>query len=431
MNSSYLQQYVANHLRTRVRRFTPDRKLVSEFSVPGFCDDSFWYQRLIELYPAGSLPPGQPVFIAAGEKLIYAFSPGESYHYLIGPCLCEEETGFLYNLPVLPKKSETGTLDLTEPTLTYSVNIFPCTLLSLAEDTLLLFYADTPESAPTPLTPSALISRNCIEDPHAASVWKNFNRLLLHNMENNIYHNPYNQEIREYTALENGDVDTVRRIQKEDYNARRGLLSDDPVRQELYMGIVIITLSRSAAARGGVSPEACYSLSDAAIREMEACKDPVSVHRVARSTQLRYAMLVKEQKGNRPAQDIPETASDNLHISHCKDYIFAHLNQKLSVKMIAEAIGLEPNYLSALFGKCEKIPLKQYILREKINLARNMLAYSPYSYIEIANYLGFSSQSHLGEQFRRFTGMTLHQYRSRYGKEDFLQDAMSQRDVHQ
>ena len=46
-----------------------------------------------------------------------------------------------------------------------------------------------------------------------------------------------------------------------------------------------------------------------------------------------------------------------------------------------------------------------------------MLAYSDYSYSDIANYLGFASQSHLGRQ--KNEGMTLREYRLRYGRNGF------------
>ena len=42
------------------------------------------------------------------------------------------------------------------------------------------------------------------------------------------------------------------------------------------------------------------------------------------------------------------------------------------------------------------------------NLFRNYL--SPYSYIEIETYLGFSSQIHLEKVFKKYTGMTMRQY---------------------
>ena len=52
-----------------------------------------------------------------------------------------------------------------------------------------------------------------------------------------------------------------------------------------------------------------------------------------------------------------------------------------------------------------------------VSLTKNLLTYSPYSYIEIATYLGFSSQSHMGKVFKKYTDMTLRQYRERYGRE--------------
>ena len=253
-------------------------------------------------------------------------------------------------------------------------------------------------------------------------VWALYNQMLLENMENRIIHNPLNEELRRNKAIENGDVEELERIlREEDYDDRRGLLSPDPVRQEIDIGIVVTTYSRFAAARGGVAPEACYSLSDATIQEMEKCRDVDTIRYLYRSTEMRYCMMVREARYGKQRDREESSSQALLHISHCKDYIFSHLTSQLAVHQIADAIGLEPNYLSSLFRRQEGVTLKQYILREKVRLAKNMLAYSDYSYIEIANYLCFSSQSHLGEHFRRITGMTMRQYRNRYAREDFLQ----------
>ena len=99
-----------------------------------------------------------------------------------------------------------------------------------------------------------------------------------------------------------------------------------------------------------------------------------------------------------------------------KDYIFKHLHEKIRIQDIAEYLHLNANYLSELFRQCENVTLTDFILQEKVKLTRNLLAYSPYSYIEIATYLGFSSQSHLGKVFKKYTGMTLRQYREKYGQ---------------
>ncbi|OYO90863.1 hypothetical protein CG709_13065, partial [Lachnotalea glycerini] len=43
-----------------------------------------------------------------------------------------------------------------------------------------------------------------------------------------------------------------------------------------------------------------------------------------------------------------------------------------------------------------------------------------YAYFGIATYLGFSSQSHLGKQFKKITKMTLKQYRDCFGVKEFI-----------
>ena len=56
-------------------------------------------------------------------------------------------------------------------------------------------------------------------------------------------------------------------------------------------------------------------------------------------------------------------------------------------------------------------------------MAKNLLQYSDYPIIEIANRLSFSSQSHFIQQFREVTGMTPGKYRDEhYIPEKLLQD---------
>ncbi|MDO4492142.1 MAG: helix-turn-helix transcriptional regulator, partial [Lachnospiraceae bacterium] len=92
------------------------------------------------------------------------------------------------------------------------------------------------------------------------------------------------------------------------------------------------------------------------------------------------------------------------------------LHERISVESIADELGYHPDYLSHLFKETQGIGLSQFIVREKITRARNLLVYSEYSYSEIASYLGFSSQSHFGAHFKKLTGYTPRQYRETYGK---------------
>ena len=118
----------------------------------------------------------------------------------------------------------------------------------------------------------------------------------------------------------------------------------------------------------------------------------------------------------RPVQDLKKQTSQqkkregNPTVEQCKDYIFKHLHEKIRIPDIARELYLNPNYLSNLFRRHEGISIVDFVAQEKLKLVKNLLTYSNYSYIEIASYLGFSSQSHLGKQFKAQTGMTLKQY---------------------
>ena len=55
--------------------------------------------------------------------------------------------------------------------------------------------------------------------------------------------------------------------------------------------------------------------------------------------------------------------------------------------------------------------LTDFILREKIEEAKRLLRYSDKSLSLIANYLGFSSQSHFTKTFKKYAQKTPKQYR--------------------
>ena len=132
--------------------------------------------------------------------------------------------------------------------------------------------------------------------------------------------------------------------------------------------------------------------------------------------EFKYAEMVADlnsQKAGRPRKD------QNPRVDQCKDYIFKHLHEKIRIQDIADELYLNANYLSEIFRQHEGLTITDFILREKVGLTKNLLSYSPYSYSEIAAYLGFSSQSHLGKTFKKHTGMTLKQYRDQYGVREF------------
>ena len=93
------------------------------------------------------------------------------------------------------------------------------------------------------------------------------------------------------------------------------------------------------------------------------------------------------------------------------DYIRSHVQESLTVESIADALSLNSSYLSKLFKQEMGITLSRYIRNQKIDVACSMLRHLDESSLSIANYLGFSSQSHFIQVFKKTTGMTPEEYR--------------------
>ena len=98
----------------------------------------------------------------------------------------------------------------------------------------------------------------------------------------------------------------------------------------------------------------------------------------------------------------------------CLDYIYSHIHYRITIKELAEHLHLSESYLSKLFHKEMGLPISQYILELKIEKAKNLLQFSDYNIVDIANYLSFSSQSHFIQVFQKYTGLTPHKFRTKH-----------------
>lgn len=93
------------------------------------------------------------------------------------------------------------------------------------------------------------------------------------------------------------------------------------------------------------------------------------------------------------------------------DYIQAHLTEEIRLNDIAQRLNMGSYYFSRLFQRSTGLPPYQYVLRERVELAKRRLRDSEDSISDIALDCGFSSSSQLSRHFRKFVGTTASQYR--------------------
>ncbi len=416
MNYSYALYMYATHLFSCARMYDRDYCLLDMCRRDDDINDNAIAAALIESDLIRNDNGAVPLIFSVNEALVYAWADSGKHYFLLGPTRFVSHSPNSGIAPILLKHNLTlPDIEVSE----LSELISSCTLQILADDTTFLYNIER-DSKHEFMDSQTLIKKMCLPPDEIKDTMEELYQTMFDQVENSFAHNPYNHEKLEVSYVKNGDVESLRRLLQERFPGRYGKLSDDPIKQEIYLAIVAVTLASRAAIEGGLHPEAAFYLSDVSIHKIGTCRDANEIIRLTVDTELQYAGLVRDLK-NASDDDTPE---ENPHISRCKDYIFAHMHGKITVKELANAVGLETNYLSTLFKRCEKKTLKQYITEEKVKLIKNLLTYSSYSYIEIATYLGFSSQSHMGMEFKRITGMTPGEYRAKFIREDFMNDSM-------
>ncbi|HEV2803035.1 MAG TPA: AraC family transcriptional regulator [Pyrinomonadaceae bacterium] len=88
------------------------------------------------------------------------------------------------------------------------------------------------------------------------------------------------------------------------------------------------------------------------------------------------------------------------------EYINEHLEQDLTLSEIAAAVGMNPYHLSRAFKQEMGSAPHQYVIKRRVERAKVLLAETELTIIEVAFKVGFQSQSHFTNIFRRFTGVT-------------------------
>jgi AraC family transcriptional regulator len=101
------------------------------------------------------------------------------------------------------------------------------------------------------------------------------------------------------------------------------------------------------------------------------------------------------------------------NLKQAVDYIDAHLSEKIVLQDIATEVKLSVCYFATLFKQSAGLTVNQYIAQRRISKAKQLLKQPNLKIIEVAQAVGFLSQSHFNLVFRRWTGTTPTAYRKK------------------
>lgn len=221
-------------------------------------------------------------------------------------------------------------------------------------------------------------------------------------------HTPYNQELALLHCVKEGDISKLESLYHVLPRIKYGRMSNytNPIRQLFYGSIANTTLVTRYAIEGGLDEETAFTLSDLYIKKMEGCNTLYELNLLNEKMALDFTKRVAKVKEL-------QQASYSKAIAVCIDYIVGNIQNKISLDDLASHTNLTPKYLSALFRKETGQTIRSFILDAKMEKAKNLLAYSQFTYSEISQYLSFYSQSHFISMFKRQIGMTPKEFRDK------------------
>ncbi|MEK4063431.1 MULTISPECIES: AraC family transcriptional regulator [unclassified Paenibacillus] len=98
------------------------------------------------------------------------------------------------------------------------------------------------------------------------------------------------------------------------------------------------------------------------------------------------------------------------------DYIKWSRSEHIKVSQIATYFGYNEKYLSHLFTRISGISLKQYILQQKMELAKFLLSDTNQNVSEVSQQLGYKDCHNFMKSFKKIVGLTPTDFRNAYAK---------------
>lgn len=99
------------------------------------------------------------------------------------------------------------------------------------------------------------------------------------------------------------------------------------------------------------------------------------------------------------------------------DYISWRIHEKIKVSEIAAYFGYNEKYITTFFKKASGLPLKTYILNQKMDIAKAMLVDSNIPVSQVGYDIGFDDNHNFSVAFKKITGQSPTEYRDSYAQQ--------------
>jgi len=125
------------------------------------------------------------------------------------------------------------------------------------------------------------------------------------------------------------------------------------------------------------------------------------------------SLVSREARQNSLARDSAgESCTDSI-VELAKNFIDVHYAENIGSRTIAEYVGYSPDYLAKRFSQAIGMSLHNYLVRLRIEKAKEMLTYEELSVKEVAFLVGFKTIHHFSRAFKEVEGLPPATWRNR------------------
>lgn len=180
--------------------------------------------------------------------------------------------------------------------------------------------------------------------------------------------------------------------------------SADPLRNLRNYCIIMNTLFRKAVESAGVHPFYIDSASSTFAHRIEQTPSTEACLEIMREMAEGYSRLVRKHKTGHLSPPVQKAILT----------IDADLSGDLSLRALAEAQGISPGHLCALFKKEAGKTLTAFVLHRRIKYAKHLLSSTHLQVQTVAAWCGILDVQYFSKLFKKHTGQTPKDYRASF-----------------
>ena len=108
--------------------------------------------------------------------------------------------------------------------------------------------------------------------------------------------------------------------------------------------------------------------------------------------------------------------SEHPVICQAVNFLLEHYQEDITLGRVAQELKISPGYFSRLFKAEIGIPFKNYLIKIRMEQAKQLLRQSDHTIAEVAAAVGFPDPNYFSEAFRKYEGVSPSQYKASESK---------------